>query len=263
MKRKRPRQKSRGAEARQLKVKPLKHNQSHPLKSEAVICGLFSKKEAARHIASGTRHLHCSALGANDPCAKLTQAALQTRTFHPYPWELMTKPSELSIVSSSERYNHIQDVIRIAGLSGKRDLREKLEGILEELVTNAIYHAYRKKDGTTKYARRDSITLADLEKIKVRFYATPEGIFLSVTDRGGSFGFDEVSKSFGRCYGSSLHQIEAKEGGAGLGIYMSFEAATHLKVVSVPGKETTVSCWLADKSSFDSDLFSFNFYEWR
>jgi hypothetical protein len=84
-----------------------------------------------------------------------------------------------------------------------------------------------------------------------------------VTDSGGNFRFEQVAKSFSRCYGNSAQQIEEKEGGAGLGTYMCFELCTHLKIVSVPGQLTAATCWIADKTAFDPDTFSFNFFEWR
>ena len=72
-----------------------------------------------------------------------------------------------------------------------------------------------------------------------------------------------VAGAFKRCYGAASHQIESKESGAGLGLYMVFESATHMKVVVFPGKTTIVSCWLSDKPVDGSDYFSFNFFERR
>jgi len=69
-----------------------------------------------------------------------------------------------------------------------------------------------------------------------------------------------ISQAFSRCYGDHSTQIEDKEGGAGLGVYMVFEAVTHLKVSVTPGVSTEFSCWISDKKHFDPEYFSFNFF---
>jgi len=230
---------------------------------ETIACGLFSKKEAAGLIAGGTRHIHSSPHASHDACAKVTQESLAKKSLHPYPWEQHRDTHELFLNASAQRYQFINQVIQRTGVSTKRDLKEKLESLLEELVTNSIYHAYQNADASPRYARKDSIVLSEAERITIRFASGKSGIFLQVSDQGGSFKFSDVAKSFGRCYGSSHQQIEAKEGGAGLGLYMSYEVTTHLKVVSVAGRETSISCWLADKTAYAPEVFSFNFFEWR
>lgn len=230
---------------------------------EKLVTGLFSKREAAALIAQGTRHLHSSRQSPLDTCATITQEALAKKTVLVYPWENQGVLHELQLTKSAQRQQSIGAIIQQIGITGKRDLKEKLESLLEELITNAIYHAYQNADGSPRYARRDSISLTEAEKIKICFSYSKDGLHLRVSDQGGSFRFQQASQSFERCYGSSHQQIEAKEGGAGLGLYMSYEVCTHLKVVSVTGRETLVSCWLADKSAFDPSVFSFNFFEWR
>jgi len=229
---------------------------------EELICGSFTKRDAAQRIAKGVRHLHSSPLGDRDACARVALECLQRKKALSFPWE----PSDagtLQVGSSAERVRAIQEVIERCGLTGKRGLKDRAIGILEELVSNAIFHAYHHPDGEPKYSRRDAVILNKEEKVAVSFKATDGGLYLSVTDRGGSFRFEQVAKSFGRCYGNSIDQIETKEGGAGLGTYMTFELCTHLKYVSVGGQATTASCWIADKAAFDPDIFSFNFFEWR
>jgi len=106
------------------------------------------------------------------------------------------------------------------------------------------------------------VTLQNSEVLAVRYQTFSNGIYLSVTDQGGSLAFEDVARSLWRCYETSA-QIENKEGGAGLGTYMVFEAVTHFKIVATPGKGATVSVWIADQRSYDPDTFSFNFFERR
>jgi anti-sigma regulatory factor (Ser/Thr protein kinase) len=227
---------------------------------DSFLFGLYSKKEAAQLIAKGIKHVHSSTLGARDAGARVTKEILETGKITTYPWEPSQVDKKLFILSSRERYEAIRNLVSQSPVEGRRDLQEKLESILEELVSNALFHAYRKRDGEAKYQRRQLASLDTKEKIALQYKTMGEGIYLSVTDQGGSLLFSHVASAFQRCYGDKNGQIEAKEGGAGLGLYMAFEMSTHVKIVSRPTQQTTISCWLADGQIFDPDLFSFNFF---
>jgi anti-sigma regulatory factor (Ser/Thr protein kinase) len=131
---------------------------------------------------------------------------------------------------------------------------------LEELLTNAIYHGYRVHGGEEKYRRRSVVTLLTDELVSLSYARGESGLYLRVCDQAGTLGFSEVAESLRRCY-ESLPQVQQKEGGAGLGTYMVFDAITHIKFECIHGKSTTISCWLADHKTFQPDVFSFNFFE--
>jgi len=233
-------------------------------KSE-VVCGHFSKIDAAKMIASGARHIHSSTLGQKDSCVKVTREYLGKRKISPYPWEKFESVNEVILNSSSDRTRIIQEILTQAPAYCGRELKEKFESVLEELLTNSIYHAYRNKDGTPKYPRRHQVTLANEEAVKIAYACNKAGAFLSVTDQGGYFPATELARSFSRCYSEkhSRGQIEDKEGGAGLGLYMIYEAVTHLKIELFPRRRTIISCWIADRRSYHPDIFSFNLFERR
>jgi len=235
-----------------------------PGDKDKLVTGLFSKKEAAEVIANGCRHIHSSTLGARDACALISREMLERSIQIPFPWELVKDSTLESLRTSRERHALIHSIASGKKITGRRDLKEKMTSVLEELVTNAIYHSYVERDDTPRYPRQKPAVLADSERVDVRYHIVDEGIYLSVSDRGGGLSFSSVSRAFARCYGKrSEAQIEDKEGGAGLGLYMVFETVTHLKFVTVPGVRTEICCWIADKRSFDPDHFSLNFFEWR
>lgn len=238
------------------------HYKEKERESSEVIAGHFPKRDAAQYIYSGAHHVHSCSQGATDPFVVATQKALMNGDVPTYSWEL-PGAMELEVATSAERFDRIKEVTNNPLIKKYRDLREKVEGILEELLTNAIYHSYFNIRGERKYKRRDSVKLDAQETVKIRFIPAPDGIFLEVSDGGGAIRFDHVRNCFHRCYGSEQPQIEAKESGAGLGLYMIFESATHLKIVCDPYKRTTISCWIADKGNFDPDTFSFNYFERR
>lgn len=240
--------------------KNLKNPKSEP--SQKLLCGVLSKREAVATIGGGCRHVHSTALGTRDPAAKQTSDALAGQKVATYAWEPSTAVQPMLLGNSIDRAAVIQKVIVEGGIEKKRFLREKVSCVLEELITNALYHAYRNSAGSEKYARRKDVTLASQEVIEIRYQVTANGIYLSVSDKAGSLTFDDVARSLWRCYETST-QIESKESGAGLGTYMVFDAVTHLKFETKPGAYTIVSCWIADQRSYDPEAFSFNYFERR
>lgn len=228
---------------------------------EILLCGLLSKKEAAQRIAGGIRHLHSSILGERDACARVTAESLRRGEPLSYSWEQPAQTEEVTISSSAERYQLSSRLIQNPIVAGRRKVRERLEVTLEELLTNSLYHAYRDGNGEEKYPRKSPVQLEPAETLHMRYSISPEGVYLSLRDQGGAFPFEAIASAFRRCYGEGPQsQIEGKQGGAGLGIYMVFEAATHFKAVCAPGKSTVISVWLSDRRGDDPDNFSFNYY---
>ncbi len=225
-----------------------------------IVCGRFSKKDAAKTIGGGCRHLHSTAAGKQDPGVKITENALLTQSIATYSWEPSQAPATHLIVNSADRQNAIQRITLEAGLEKKRFLRERVTSVLEELLSNGFYHAYRSKDGREKYPRRENVSLPIGEVLSVSCQATENGIYLSVADQGGTLDFSEIAQSLWRCYQSPV-PIQEKENGAGLGTYVVFDTATHFKVETIRGKRSSIACWIADQRTFDPDYFSFNYFE--
>jgi anti-sigma regulatory factor (Ser/Thr protein kinase) len=233
----------------------------HASRAPSVALGTFTRREAAGHVTSGIRHVHCSELGEKDPVYVATVSALTKSAIPKYLWEPTVFVQELIVRGSLERHSVLEQLIKNSKVDVKRNLRERLELVVEELLTNALFHAFRSA-GKEKYSRKEDVQLSSLEAVKVRFAATEDGCFIEVQDNGGSLTFDNISESLKRCY-ESESQIQAKESGAGLGIYMIFETASHLKVVNSPGNKTVISCWIADHRSENPRNFSFNYFEGR
>lgn len=230
-------------------MKPARKNQSQSF----TVTGTFTRKEAGRKISEGHRHIHAC------PSTEIVASQGETPT---YAWETNKEIRRARISSSNSRYEIIPAIATGLNLKHKRRLRERIEAVLEELITNAIYHAYLHSGGGEKYERKNSIELENNEVVELRYFANDNGYFVSITDCGGSIRFSDLEKSFGRCYGSgSYSQIESKESGAGLGLYLIFEAVTHLKIVCKKGVSTTISCWFSDESPSKQEEFSFNFFE--
>ncbi len=229
-------------------------------KGTAVRAGSFSRAEAAGHIVGGCRHLYSTPLGDRDPLVTATKSALAKNEVPHFPWEPTGALESITLQDSKSRGSVIGDIESKAGITNKRFLREKTNNILEELISNAFFHAYVNSQGKEKYPRRSQALLQTSEKITVGFQMGERGLYLAVSDQGGSLSFGVLTKALARCYQSGA-QLENKESGAGLGTYMVFDSATHLKIVVTPNKVTQVACWIADHQSFNVEYFSFNFFE--
>jgi anti-sigma regulatory factor (Ser/Thr protein kinase) len=232
-----------------------------PAHAPKMVCGLYSKKEGASFISAGTSNLHSSSLGTKDSFARQTIEAIDHETIPKYAWELEKDSLETIITASADRHQKILEAAEQCGVANRRGMQEKFTSILEELVSNAIFHAYLGNDLEPKYKRRSQVILDPKEHIKIQYQGTGSGVFLQVTDQGGTLKLEDLSAAFKRCYGPKKQQIDSKEGGAGLGFYMIFEYATHFKIVTHLGQKTIISCWLTDHKSFDPDYFSFNFFQ--
>lgn len=222
--------------------------------------GSFSRADAANYIVGGCRHLFSTPMGDRDPLVQMTKAALAKNAVPSFPWEASGQIDSITLQDSKSRGSIIGDIEAKAGITNKRFLREKANNILEELISNAFFHAYLNAKGEEKYPRRSQALLPADEKITVSFQMGDRGIYLAVSDQGGSLTFNVLAKALGRCYQSKV-QLENKESGAGLGTYMVFDSATHLKIEVNPHKGTRVACWIADQHSYSAGYFSFNFFD--
>jgi anti-sigma regulatory factor (Ser/Thr protein kinase) len=224
--------------------------------------GVFTKKEAASFIASGCSHIHSSQLGQRDPHALLTYQSIDRHQTARYSWEESQTIQRVYLDSSQSRYALLNQILNSLQIKPTTQLYDKVTTSLEELFTNSLFHAYYLADGREKYARDECALLTPEEKIIIEFARISEGIFISVRDFGVGLTFSKIQNYFKRCYEQrDQSQIETKKGGAGLGLYVVFELASHLKIVSSPNQGTLINCWFAKTSSFDPNYFSFNFFQ--
>jgi len=226
-----------------------------------LVCGLFSKKEAAQLIAEGNTHIHSTTMGYRDEVARFTNTLLNESDPRPYPWQLVGSCKEAKIHSSAERYKLIKRATVEMGIFSRRGYSEKVECVLEELITNGIYHAHRNTDGTYKYRRDTSVSLEDKEALIIRYGSTQDGIYLAVEDMGGRLTLNDFGTAFYRCYYNPDKQIVEDDQGSGLGLYMVFDLVTHFRIDVYPGKRTLVSCFIAGRRVAHPSIFSFNFFK--
>ncbi len=95
---------------------------------------------------------------------------------------------------------------------------------------NAIFNAPRKPDGSAKYVdmNREQLSLEPQEHATLRFACDGRYVALSVTDPFGSLDRDVIVKYLQRCFSEGPAEMEEKEAGAGLGLFMVFNSITQL-----------------------------------
>jgi hypothetical protein len=112
--------------------------------------------------------------------------------------------------------------------------------VADEFVTNAVYNAPVDPQGRFRFAhhsRTHHVALDPGEEVEVKLCCDGRRLGISASDPFGSLKperLDHLSK--GQRRGND--QVDMKEGGAGLGFYLIFDALSHFIVNLSPGKKT-------------------------
>ncbi len=124
-----------------------------------------------------------------------------------------------------------------------------IEGIADELITNAIYNAPRDAAGKPKYAalsRRETVVLEPHETAVLEFACDGNFIALSQVDPFGSLTQETIVNYLNRCLVQGAAAISdgspafGGSGGAGIGLYRMFQSLSKFIVNIEPGKRTEV-----------------------
>lgn len=143
------------------------------------------------------------------------------------------------------RCQAIDDILKFAEQAGvRRKLRTDIGQVCEELLMNALYDAPIDASGARVFGEvspKDRLTQQSPRPVSIRFAATPEHFMVAVRDRFGMLQKNIVLDYLDKCLNSS-NQIDRKTYGAGLGLYLIANAATHLMINVARGIATEVIC---------------------
>jgi hypothetical protein len=153
---------------------------------------------------------------------------------------LMTRP----IVGSRQKDELLDLVERTLTRAGvRRRLVDNLLSATDEMVSNAVYDAPVDAHGQPRYARLPRTTPVSLEPheyAQLTFGADATRFAISVADPFGTLSVERVLDYLGKCFGRGASQIDPKEGGAGLGLYMMFNSLSHFVINVATGHRTEV-----------------------
>jgi hypothetical protein len=159
-----------------------------------------------------------------------------------FPWG--APRASYKIASSAERPRFLEDVRAFAdSMKLHERMLMHLVTVADELVTNGLYDAPVDDSGASRFAhlsRREEVVLGPGEELDVTLCRDGRRVGIAVSDRFGSLSPTRVTDYLGKCYRKGGDQVDAKEGGAGLGFYYAFEALSHLIINIAPGKRTEV-----------------------
>lgn len=143
------------------------------------------------------------------------------------------------------RQNAIDEVLGFADRSGvRRQVRQAIGQVCEELLMNALYDAPVNESGQRVFEHVD--TKERLERltprpVSIRYAIVDDQFAVAVRDRFGTLDKATILRFIDKCI-RSPNQIDRKVYGAGLGLYLIANAATHYVVNIAPGVATEVVC---------------------
>lgn len=143
------------------------------------------------------------------------------------------------------RQRAIDEVLEYADQVGvRRQVRNAIAQVCEELLMNALYDAPIGEDGMPLFADVDiKERLAQLSPrpVSIRYASMNNQFAVAVRDRFGRLDKSTIIRYIDKCL-RSPNQIDRKTYGAGLGLYLIANAASQYVVNIAPGIATEVVC---------------------
>jgi hypothetical protein len=159
--------------------------------------------------------------------------------------ECLGAVNERTVQSFDERGTLLDELGKWSEEVGaRRMLRSALVETAEELLMNALYDAPVDETGRSVFADiepKERVRLRSPRAAQVRFCQSETHLGLAVWDNWGRLSKATVLGYLERCAHESV-QIEDKKLGAGLGLYVIANRATHFLIRVVPGISTEISC---------------------
>ena len=143
------------------------------------------------------------------------------------------------------RTRAIDEVLAYAEEIGVRaKVRSQIGQVCEELLMNALYDAPIDEDGNVLFAEVDikqRLERLSPRPVSIRYASTDTGFAVAVRDRFGRLDKGTILRYIDKCLHNTV-QIDRKTYGAGLGLYLVMNAASHVVVNIAPGMATEVVC---------------------
>ena len=172
---------------------------------------------------------------------------------------LKWKPSSLifQIRDSATRNEYINDVLEYChSLELRRHTIRSVQLLCEELIMNALYDAPRDQSGNPIYkheARTERVLLPPSQAVVMEVASDGEVLAISVTDPFGAIAHSTILEYLTRCFDSRSKMVSTtSSGGAGLGLYMCFNAVSDF-IINVCPKVCSEFIGLFDISSSVKD----------
>jgi hypothetical protein len=175
------------------------------------------------------------------------------RAFSPHPAPLGAQPyliqgfstTEAMVQSSDDKETALAAVMELAAaLELSDEKKRRIEVATEELLLNAIYDAPVDASGQPRHAgidRRTPVTLGASEQVKLRYGCDGRNFVVSVADRFGGLERLSIVRSLGKLLDPKGASPAPGVSGAGLGLMLTYTAASQLVAHASPGRFTEVT----------------------
>jgi len=151
-----------------------------------------------------------------------------------------------ALLASSERraqrLERIADFFAAHGISAKTI--EMMNDVAEELITNALYDAPHEAGWFgTPVPRTAAVELPPEHACEISYGIQAGRVFVRVRDPFGALTQRRLFQVLDRCRTKDV-QFDESRGGAGLGMWRVFSAASTLVVSVIPGRLTDILVWV-------------------
>lgn len=158
------------------------------------------------------------------------------------PVQLLSAPRKIEITHTDGREEALKSLDKfLDDIDSYQGMKPMILAVADELLMNAIFSAPRDEKGMPKYdtrGRRSSFALEPSETVEFAYACDGKNVLMSVTDRFGALDREVITKYLGRGLMGEKGEVESKEGGAGLGLYMVVHSISNL-VFNIHAKKRT------------------------
>jgi hypothetical protein len=203
------------------------------------VIALLPSGDLATSVAAMRCHARVSATMVADRLRAADLSAVTRRLLHGdifgldkiLPWGVLVH--SLSVGDQAEKEQVVQRISAYAAAVGLRRIhRQRIERCCDEMLMNALYDA-------PPNGRREPV--AEHDRAVIEYGCDGQRFAVAVRDRFGRLERDTVLQYLHRCLHSE-EQIEHKEGGAGLGLYLMSRSASAVLFNILPDRATECVC---------------------
>jgi hypothetical protein len=160
------------------------------------------------------------------------------------PWG--THCTRIGLGGSPDRQPALNRVAERLGAVGVAErLQDRLLTVVDELITNAVYDApIDRASGAPRHRhqdRRQPVVLDAADQPELSFGTDGVRFAVAVRDPFGGLRAETVRQHLARGLRRGADQIDQKQGGAGLGLFLLFDHLHALSVEVHPGRRTEVA----------------------
>lgn len=147
--------------------------------------------------------------------------------------------------------NELNEFVKLVGCGAR--MGDAFIMAADELVTNAIYNAPVDDNGKPMFRsvpRTERVVLPAGAEVSIKYSCDGQHLVVGVTDNYGSLERETLIGYLERCFARGEDQIENKQGGAGLGLFMVFDSLNTFVVNIVPGQRTEMIGFIEISGSY-------------